>query len=764
MPSTIADVQITPSGLLGPGGEFAFEGEATPTNVHHYSAEGIIRFQSVVIDSNFWSAEGIFAFEGRGRYHIDDEPDIDLVAEGQFEFQSEARTTNTFQSFAEGQFEFESEAIPTISSATVFELDLIIDVGTDARADGNYIKYRPRLKVDGVEIPWVSGDYSESDSLIGGELNIRLARLPDIQGITLNSVIEFGFAKISAGVWDESTYRPLIIDGRMVRKNKNFGWSNNSPTDQATIHVLNGTNRTLILTALTDVVIYNSSIQTINPLSFVKIYDRTGALYPVRLVSLPHMTLRQLLSQIFLTECGFANFETNLPNYALGRLDVRLGQSFYDAVKPVIGSYDPIVDVRDGTLWVMDGTVLREAGLPTPKEVPIENWSTADHSAGRGRDEGMLLSMIHNIEDLTYTTTRTDPPIFEESGNVADGSFSRTIITRTWREYRKESEPFVIIGQVQVDETRLTQDVFGTDISSSYEVYNYDASNRLLQRIKHINGPVPDLVQWNILMDNAEAAFRASYLITHPSATEAEIQAAMADALKNILPTYSMAEVFTEVETYDWLPYPFESNRDYIQRRDLIQSGLITNDLIQMQLNKPFRQAFQIGTRSGNLKRHVTINYGLIKTHRETATPLIRGEVSVNIFEKDHIQNLVNYDRSQQRIGDVTNKTFTTNQYKLILSADDHVFGDHFDSVEDLSFGPVPIDQIVPLAQRKLTRRKTKTAELTIDVIGYDESLLPGTDFTATERGVTLGEVKIRSRRIPFDKDKIMTSLTCTEI
>lgn len=756
MPATLGDIQITPTGILGPGGEFVFEGEANSTNVHHYTAEGIIEFEGEAIDANFWSAEGIFEFESRGRYHIDDEPDIDLTAEGQFEFQGIARTTHTFQSFAEGQFEFSSEANPTIQAAEFFELDLIIDVGTDARANGNYIKYRPRLKVDGVVVDWVSGEYSESDSLVGGELNIRLAYLPDIQSITIDSVIEFGFAKIRGGVWDESSYRSLIVDGRMVRKNKSFGRAENSPTDQVTIHVLNGTNRTLILTALTDVVIYNSSIQVIDPLSFVKIYDRTGILYPVRLVGLPHMTLHQLLSRVFLTECGFADFDTNLPDYALGRLDVNLGQSFYDAIKPVIGSYDPIVDVRDGTLWVMDGTVLREAGLPVPKEVPIENWSTADHSAGRGRDEGMLLSMIHNVEDLTYQTTRTDPAIIEPSGNVADGSYSETSIVKTWREYRKQSEPFVIVGQDIIIEDRSTTDVNNVVISTSHEVYNYNAANRIESRVKKIYSLVPDLVAWNVAMDAGEAAARAG----NPDITDAEL----AIALSGILPTYSMQDTFTEVETYDWLPYPFESNRDYVYRRDLVQRGLITVDPIQMQLNKPFRQAYQIGIRSGNIKRHVTLEYGLIKTHRETATPLIRGEVSVNIFEKDHIQDLVNYDRSQQRIGDVTNKTFTTNQYKLILSADDHAFGDHFDAVEDLSFGPVPIDQIVPLAQRKLTRKKTKTAELTINVIGYDESLLPGTDFTATERGVTLGEVKIRSRHITFDRDKIMSSLTCTEI
>jgi hypothetical protein len=764
MPSTVSDVQITPSGLLGPGGEFAFEGEANATNVHHYTAEGVIRFESEAVDSNFWTAEGIFAFESRGRYHIDDEPDVDLVAEGQFQFVGEARATHTSQSFAEGVFAFEGEANATILAPETDELDLIIDVGTDSRADGNYIKYRPRFVVDGEEFPWISGKYSEPESLIGGELDIRLARLEDALAITEDSVVEFGFAKLSAGVWDEATYRPLIVDGRMTRKNKSLGWASNGPTDQASFNFVNGTNLDLILTALTDVVIYNSTIQTIDPNSFIKIYDRSGNLYPVRLVGKPNLSLHSLLRQIFVTECGFDDFETDLPDNPVGRVDIRLGQSFYDAIKPVIGSYEPILSVRGTTVWLQDGTVLKENGFPAPKEVPIENWSTAGRASSRGRDEGMLLSMIHNIEDLTYQTTRLDDPIFEVSGNVADGSYSITSIIRTWREYRKQAEPFVIVGQDLSIEDRETKDVDGFIISTSHEVFNYNAANRIESRVKKIYSLVPDLDPWNIAMDSAEAAFRAAYLISHPDATESEIQAAVNDALKNIVPSYSMQDTFTEVESYEFLPYPFESNRDFLYKRDLVQRGLITLDDIQRQLGKPFRQAYQIGIRSGNLKRHITLVYGTIKTHRETAEPLIKGEVSVNIFEKDHIQNVVNYDRSQHRIGDVTNKTFTTNQYKLLLFDDTHTPTDHFDAVEDLSFGPVPIDQIVPLAQRKLFKRKHKTAEITVEVIGYDESLLPGTDFTAMERGVALGDAKIRSREVTFDKDKIMTSLGCTEI
>src|SRR5690606_30446795 len=77
----------------------------------------------------------------------------------------------------------------------------------------------------------------------------------------------------------------------------------------------------LAQTPANSVVIYNSQRETLSSADFEPIPDTEGNLYHTQLVPIAGLTLYNLFHQVFVIRCGFSSFQTNIPNFVLGRCD-----------------------------------------------------------------------------------------------------------------------------------------------------------------------------------------------------------------------------------------------------------------------------------------------------------------------------------------------------------------------------------------------------------------------------------------------------------
>jgi hypothetical protein len=643
-----------------------------------------------------------------------DLPFIDLTADGQKLIDAVAVFDLPF---------IDLTADGTLATAEDFELNIILDILPPSPA-GNYIEHwLPRLKVNGSEIPVKGGQYSEGEDSAGATLRVELARISDRSVMVAGASIEFGFGRKVGGAWDEASFQTLITDGTVEGTGHSISLSNGSPTDAFQVTSRSGTNNRFSITPETDLVIYDPLRETLNQVDFDILLDTQGNQYLTELKPIAGLTLHQLFDEVLVDRCGFSGVQTNLPDFPILRADCPIGRSYLASIRGYFGMFEPAIFAVGDEVWIIDTTIVLPSGFPAPRTVEIRHYRTLSASEQILDIDGFLVQYVEDKRSYDYITSRTET-FTEENGESGDPDYTETFVEQLWREYRRTSNPGLVLHEELYFERRTTSASGVGTINETRENFNFDSNGRYSFREKTTHARIPDL-------DNPGE--------------------------------FTLALVNDEKETLHYASHPYQPKSQYVQRREQHVRGLIVIDSENQQLQNDFELDYLTAYRRGNLVEGMATRFGPIKSIIELAEPLRDGQVRVRPVTIDHLSRSVPEDDVQMRPGDVSLNGIAPRQSRvLVLESDDSERTTN--RIEAIHAGELPPTHAIPWARRRLKAVKSKNRTIDAQTIGYDAGLRKGMPVTFTGRSETIGTFLIAGRSVPFGREGVFMNLSCKEI
>lgn len=581
-----------------------------------------------------------------------------------------------------------------------------------------YIRFLPRVKADGVEVPIVSWSVTDPDTTSAMSLQFKLARIADRDLFGPDTQIDFGLGLRTAGVWDEDSFVLKMNTSQFQSKEITVQWGENQPGDEVTVNVISKTTNKFLVSAETDLVIYDPHKVGIAVNDFEAIIDTEGRIYPTELKGIANMTVYDLLHEVLVVRCGFTGYHTNLPNWPVARVDVQFTETIWNSIAGIIGMFTPVVFERDDVVWILDTTQVLPAGFPAPREVVISEYQHASVTDNRDRLDALLILYAEDSLGYDFITTRTEESTTELGGNTV-------FVQRLFKEFRRNSQPNVIVREQMYHEERNVSNGFVGTIQTSVEDFTYDSQNKLTLRNKAVDARVPDL---------------------------------------NNSGTLTVLRTQEETETWQYAAHPFQPRRMFVQNRLFLTQGLIAVDANNQQLGVDFERDIQNSYRSGNVDTGMTSRFGDIRSRIETGEPQRDGTVKTTVIDVDELQHTVVVDYAQAEPGDISVNGMTPAQKRVLVFDDENTLRAR-DHVERLNVGELPTIYAIPLARRILKLRKLKAGLGPYSIIGYDESLHKGSVVELKFRdGVSLGTFIITGRNPQGSLYTINTSFTAKKI
>lgn len=721
----VINTNSSPSVIASFDGNSSFTANGTLALYLNARFDGTSLFTANGSQTQAGSAQFVASSSFHANGHILGEPDLFGLAL----FDGTGSFTANLNVFFHGYASFDGQssfvANGELNVQETYELNLIVDI-LPASPAGNYIRQQGRLKIDGVEIPFITANYSEPEGTAGSDLQIQLARVADRNLLTSFSVIEFGIGRKIAGVWDESTFETLLNTGELDSSNFSIGWQNNGPTDNVSFSSISGLSAKLNKVPETDLVIYDPLRTTINQTDFETLYDTEGRPYLTELRPIGGLSLYGLFTEVFVTRCGFSGYRTNLPDFPIQRVDCSFTNSYLESIRGYFGMFDPAILEVEGEIWIVDTTNVLPVGFPAPRSVNIFDYVNAGVSQNLRRVDAMLLTYTEDARNFDYTTNRSDIAFgVDDTGTFGQPGYTTTSYEKFFIQYRKFSQPAVVIKENLIRETRTTYDYLGTIIYETDERYFYDSSARINLRTKTVRQVVPEM----------------------PAAT-----------------SFLNQQTSEENERFEYKSHTYKPREQYLGKRTLDIRGLIVNDNDNQQAGRPFTQDIVTATRSGNVSEGLTATYGPIKSVVETASPNRDGTVSIRSVEVDHLTGVVNNEINENRSGEIGLNGLSPKQNRILVFDAENALRTT-ERVESFHAGEMPLTTALPLARRVLKKRKTKSKALTMNVIGYDPGIKRGSIIAAKHRiSADLGSFLISGRSVNIGRDGVFMNLNGKEV
>lgn len=608
------------------------------------------------------------------------------------------------------------EVNPSVREFETSELQFVCDI-LPVRPTALVREFAEKLTVGGIEIKISSWNYDEAADRTGATLNVTLLNPADGAEFSNYTSIKFETGEKISGVWEWET---LVDSASPDASNFTFGRTG----DTFTFSCAGDLNAKLNKTAATDLVIYDSNRITLAQDDFEPTLDTDGREYKTQLVPQANLKLSGLFNRIFIERCGFSSVRSNLPDYPVSRLDFEPGASYYDALKGVIGQFDPLTFENSGELHIIDATAVLPAGFPAPRTVTISKTRALAAESSRGRLDAFRVVYTEDERNFDYITYELKT-YTESSGTFGTDDYTETDFEIRYREYRKFAQPAIVLSKKLERKRKSVYNSHFLETGETIERYTYDAFGDNTKREKTVAARVPDLANNGNL---------------------------------------TIMTVREEKERFDFAPHPFAARKRYLKRRELRVAGLITIDAENRQLDEDFERDISVAYRSGNIIPEMTTRYGAIKTERVTSEPLRNGNVRVAYWEYDHLSGLVIRDDEEEVPGEIGTSAFSSSQNKIYVFDADNA-ARSTERIETFNAGELPLTHAVPLARRVLKKRKTKPLRLSMELTGRDTTIKKGTAITAAGReGNVIGTFLIEGRSLRGSREGRFMTLTGRQI
>lgn len=599
---------------------------------------------------------------------------------------------------------------------STFVFDIVSNGALDTRI------WLPRLKADGTE-KLIRGTATLDDSEPGQTLQAELLKVSDRSAFTTSALCDFGIGKKISGAWDEASFLTLMDDGLVEGEGGQYviGGTRQNPTDRASITI--NKNEQLNRTSEEGLVLYDPNRTTVSESDFKIIEGEDNTSFFPEIVAVSGLKLSDIFERVFVTEMGFDDYETDLPDYdwPIMRFEVGMGQKYWDSIKGLIGMYLPVPSIIDNVIYIFDALKEYQSGFPAPKEITLDVLANeVQFTGGPQRVDGVMLHYIGVENNYDYTTfdfqypiethgaTRIESEIVSVQFRKITGPSSSTII----REMLNWESKDTFVDDVQVEEST---DFYTFGLGAEYE-----------NRRKTVNSLLP------VAPD---------------------------------MDTLSLQHSRIENEDFVYSGHPFRKRHKYISSRTQTVEGLQTLDADNPNsLGDPAEMDAKIAYRSNNYvagQTHATVK---LSSLRETAEPLRDGTSRVRTIEVDEVVGQVLRDKTEVRAGEIgiNGSSNQTKQY-AVFAEDNHTRS--VERMVDLHIGELPLRYGIPLAERYVRYLQNKGRTCTFSNVGYDPALRKGMTVQVKDRAdASMGNYLILGTRLRVSSGGLFVDINAKEI
>lgn len=156
-------------------------------------------------------------------------------------------------------------------------------------------------------------------------------------------------------------------------------------------------------------------------------------------LSVADLDLLQLLELVYVTKCGFDEVITNIPTYAIPRMDFSLNSSFHNIISSEYAKFKPVVFEDDNTLFIIDvAGEIPEGILLAARDLPINKYVNASVEQPEAQLVNAVLLSHKEISAQTLTedefpvnvTFRIDEDPPDVVGTILDDDYRSTTFKR----------------------------------------------------------------------------------------------------------------------------------------------------------------------------------------------------------------------------------------------------------------------------------------------------------------------------------------------
>lgn len=602
------------------------------------------------------------------------------------------------------------EAETTFSESETNELLLTVSIFPTLNVSANYQEYKTRFKIDGVEIPISAYSVKAAPNKIGLDVSVTLSRISDKSLVVPTSIysLEIGV------VINESITWFLIASGILTADTFNIGWDKNSPTDSVELSHSSGLANRVNVSPLNTTVIYDPTDVTLTTEDFQPIYDIGGTPYPVILIPVSGLTLYTILSITF-GACGLS-FSTNIPDFRVKRIDIEIGQSYFQTVGQLFGVFEPIIVERDEVVYILDSSMLSVAGFGSPNTITPLTYKSLVINRNINDINGYIVKYNESknawdsYDDNEDTVTNEVVDIDENKSTIME-------TTTFTRNYKRMSIPGVI---VRSEIRKIITDIFIIDpvaynttdpvlINETVEQFTYDSTGKILRRIKRESTRVP---------------------IWYPSTNPVS---APGDGYWQ----YDFIDVRYEQDNSVYKANQFKHGTEYRETFSQIARALVYIDpdkifetkdevgVLEIDPDKEvpidYKQEYVAAYRAGNLSEDGETEYSAVMSKFEKVTPLNKDFSRVETKETDFLTKIIIINVAEEQVGEIATSSQLSVKKQFIV----YGYGMTRDSrrLETLNIGEIPLVYGVALAQRKIEHNNSKEKHLSMEIIGFDPTI-----------------------------------------
>lgn len=636
-------------------------------------------------------------------------------------------------------FVIEQTGTPTTGTDEVSYLNVILDLYPTS-STSTARKLRARLYVDNVEIGVPKSiTYSESDRDVAGTLNVEIAKLADRSLFVRDASIKCTIEEYLSGSW--GVIQTLVDGGLLTSTNFNLA-QNTGPNDSLSIVVTPTLFQRLETTPLGTVVLYDPAKTDVSDEDLINIPDIDGVEQGVTVTPIADLSVYSVMDYVA-DACGFAGYQTNIPDWELRRVDFPPGEPYWNTLAGIIGNHEPILDIdADDKLVIRDGTADVQPDTVAAKDLTVDYITSLGLSTDIPRFKGTLLT-YQDTDGWDYWTIEQE--LQNQWFGGTPGQYPLTEVNTWVQKFYRNSFPNTPVKTRTIAEWRKEYASAFVLTAASAESYSYLAGRIWKQESR----------EWGLM--NAPQSW-ITYNAGLPGPTGSYIPSI--DGSESLYTsasdtTFSEAVVLTRSGRilYSYYPVPGVADTYYVGQTDTETRGLIMRDSENQQLGSDFDQPLTRALESGNVASGQGSYWGTTDYGRESQVTDRRRNVTIHTRNQTPLNasGLVYDNHKDRRIGDVGQSEIAPVSRQVYVT--DEADADAT-RVEQLNGGEAPLSVLKPLCIRR-NRRQFYGGNVKIGLSGIDTSLIKGRIIRPKDRsGTSFGVFMITGRTFSKTGDK----------
>jgi hypothetical protein len=545
-------------------------------------------------------------------------------------------------------------------------------------AVGYAATYSARVFADGVSYPIRGFDLSEGRQSSGIEVNLTLAKPGDRAAILAAGLFTFD-------VYDNGNWKTLFSGGKLAGGEFSFAWQGFGPANTLSISTVGQVDDQLAKSPPNNLTVYDPFREDIDASAYRSVFDENGIEYAHQLTAISDMRLNDLFRFVFVTKCGFAGYQTNLPNWPIRRATFQMTGTYLDGIRGVIGIFNPLIFAENDIVYILDSTLVLPAGFAQPVELPATQYLNAQFRETKQDADGIVLQYLENESEFDYYSDREVSDGTDTTGEPGTPGYTESDRSQTFRDYYRYSNPASPVRTEKIKELTTVRAMVNTGgysglqtITEIVETVTLDSKGRHQSIVKEISALVP-----------------------------------------NIGPPHTLAfqPVETETTRFEYSPDYFDPKREFLSKTTKEITGFIATDTDPdaENLGQPFRQRFYDAWRGGNITDTTELSSGPIRSFVERITQTGRGQLEVRAKTVDFMTDppAITHTPTDVRSGDISQSASNSQTAELIVYRQG-VTARAGRKLITLAIGDLPLIYGIPLAKRRLQLGRRRSGSITL--------------------------------------------------